>query len=226
MVDAEGHIIPPMEFIPAAEKYDLMGLVDRWVIRTLFAAKGPEWRKFWNDCARQRLSCQLQFSINISGASICDAGFLDFLLAEIATHAIPPNMICLEITETMAISNMEKARHFISRVRAAGCRIALDDFGSGMSSFAYLKNLPIDYLKIDGSLIRNIATDEADRGIVSAVNHIGHLLGFKTVAEFVENDAILTRLREIGIDYAQGYGIHKPEPLLLDNPPELIAISR
>jgi len=95
-----------------------------------------------------------------------------------------------------------------------------------MSSFAYLKNLPIDYLKIDGSLIRNIATDEADFGIVSSVNQIGHLLGFKTVAEFVENDAILAKLREIGIDYAQGYGIHKPEPLVLDHPPKLIAISR
>lgn len=226
MVDADGNIIPPMEFIPSAEKYDLMGLVDRWVIRTLFAAKGAEWRKFWNDCTRQQHDCQLQFSINVSGASICDAGFLDFLLAEIATHAIPPGMLCMEITETMAISNMDKARQFINRVRSAGCRIALDDFGSGMSSFAYLKNLPIDYLKIDGSLIGNIATDEADRGIVSAVNHIGHLLGFKTVAEFVENDAILTKLREIGIDYAQGYGIHKPEPLILDYPPELIAISR
>ncbi len=222
MVDAQGNLIPPMEFIPAAEKYDMMQLIDRWVISTLFAAKSSEWQRFHKECAQRPGMCSLQYSVNISGASICDTQFLDFLLAEIANHAIPPNLLCLEITETMAISNMDKARQFISRVRNAGCRIALDDFGSGMSSFAYLKNLPIDYLKIDGSLIRNIAEDPADLGIVDAVNRIGHLLGFKTVAEFVENDAIMAKLRQIGVDYAQGYGIHKPEALHNDIPARLL----
>ncbi len=223
MLDAQGNLIPPMEFIPAAERYDMMQLIDRWVISTLFAAKSGEWKRFRNDCVQRADKCSLQYSVNISGASICDTQFLDFLLAEIADHAIPPNLVCLEITETMAISNMDKARQFIRRVRHAGCRIALDDFGSGMSSFSYLKNLPIDYLKIDGSLIRNIAEDPSDFGIVDAVNRIGHLLGFKTVAEFVENDAIMAKLRQVGIDYAQGYGIHKPEALLSDIPARLLA---
>jgi EAL domain-containing protein (putative c-di-GMP-specific phosphodiesterase class I) len=223
MVDAQGNLIPPMEFIPAAEKYDMMQLIDRWVISTLFASKSSEWHRFRNDCAQRSGMCSLQYSVNVSGASICDTQFLDFLLGELAIHAIPPNLICLEITETMAITNMDKARQFIKRVRSAGCRIALDDFGSGMSSFAYLKNLPIDYLKIDGSLIRNIAKDPADLGIVEAVNSIGHLLGFKTVAEFVENDAIMAKLRQVGIDYAQGYGIHKPEALHIDFPARLLA---
>jgi diguanylate cyclase (GGDEF)-like protein/PAS domain S-box-containing protein len=225
MVDAQGNLIPPMEFIPAAEKYDLMQLIDRWVIRTLFATKSSEWQHFRNDCARRPGMCSLQYSVNLSGASICNTQFLDFLLEEIARHAIPPNLVCLEITETMAISNMDKARQFIKQARSAGCRIALDDFGSGMSSFAYLKHLPIDYLKIDGSLIRNIAEDPSDFGIVDAVNRIGHLLGFKTVAEFVENDAIMTKLRQIGIDYAQGYGVHKPEALRNDIPARLLASS-
>ncbi len=223
MMDAQGNLIPPMEFIPAAEKYDMMQLIDRWVISTLFAAKSSEWQRFRNDCAHRQDKCSLQYSVNVSGASICDTQFLDFLLDEIASHAIPPDVVCLEITETMAITNMDKARQFIKRVRSAGCRIALDDFGSGMSSFAYLKNLPIDYLKIDGSLIRNIAEDPADLGIVDAVNRIGHLLGFKTVAEFVENDAIMAKLRQVGIDYAQGYGIHKPEALHNDIPARLLA---
>jgi len=225
MMDAQGNIIPPMEFIPAAEKYDMMQLIDRWVVRTLFAAKSSEWQRFRKECAQRPGMCSLQYSVNISGASICDTQFLDFLLAEIANHAIPTDVVCLEITETMAISNMDKARQFINRVRSAGCRIALDDFGSGMSSFAYLKNLPIDYLKIDGSLIRNIAEDPADLGIVDAANRIGHLLGFKTVAEFVENDAIMAKLRQIGVDYAQGYGIHKPEALHNDIPAKLLANS-
>ncbi len=224
MLDAQGNLIPPMEFIPAAERYDMMQLIDRWVIRSLFAAKSDEWHRIHTDCAQHQARCSLQYSVNISGASICDTQFLDFLLAELADHAIPPDLICLEITETMAISNMDKARQFIKRVRNAGCRIALDDFGSGMSSFSYLKNLPVNYLKIDGSLIRNIAEDPSDLGIVDAVNRIGHLLGFKTVAEFVENDAIMAKLRLIGIDYAQGYVIHKPEALYnSDIPASLLA---
>lgn len=223
MLDAQGNIIPPMEFIPAAEKYDLMQLIDRWVIRTLFAGMSAEWQRFRMEGAHRQGMCSIQYSVNISGASICDSQFLDFLLGEIANHAIPPNLICLEITETMAITNMDKARQFIKCVRNAGCRIALDDFGSGMSSFAYLKNLPIDYLKIDGSLIRSIAENPADLGIVDAANRIGHLLGFKTVAEFVENDAIMAKLRHIGIDYAQGYSIHKPEALHNDIPARLLA---
>lgn len=226
MVDGLGNLIPPLEFIPAAEKYDLMPLIDRWVIRALFANKAAEWRQQWQALGGVHGGASLQCAVNISGASISDDQFLDFLLGEIAAHNVPPEVLCLEITETMAITNMDKARQFIQRVRGIGCRIALDDFGSGMSSFAYIKTLPLDYLKIDGSLIRNIATDSSDLGIVEAVNRIGHLLGFKTVAEFVESDAIMVKLRGVGIDYAQGFSIHQPEPLDGDNAARLIATRR
>lgn len=226
MVDGLGNLIPPLEFIPAAEKYDLMPLIDRWVIRSLFANKAAEWRQQWQAPGGAQGGGGLQCAVNISGASIGDDQFLDFLLAEIAAHNVPPEVLCLEITETMAISSTEKARQFIQRVRGIGCRIALDDFGSGMSSFAYIKTLPLDYLKIDGSLIRNIATDRADLGIVEAVNTIGHLLGFKTVAEFVESDAVMSTLRGVGIDYAQGFSIHEPEPLDADMTVRLIALRR
>ncbi|MHB8745530.1 MAG: putative bifunctional diguanylate cyclase/phosphodiesterase [Gammaproteobacteria bacterium] len=226
MIDGHGNLIPPLEFIPAAEKYDLMPLIDRWVIRSLFANKAAEWRRQWQALGGIHGGASLQCAVNISGASIGDDQFLDFLLAEIAAHGVPPEVLCLEITETMAITNMDKARQFIQRVRGIGCRIALDDFGSGMSSFAYIKTLPLDYLKIDGSLIRNIATDISDLGIVEAVNTIGHLLGFKTVAEFVESDAIMAKLRGVGIDYAQGFSIHQPEPLDGDHAVRLLAVRR
>jgi EAL domain-containing protein (putative c-di-GMP-specific phosphodiesterase class I) len=147
--------------------------------------------------------------------SVNDDRFLAFLIDKINVSGVIPHKICFEITETAAISNLVKASHFIKTVKALGCSFSLDDFGSGMSSFSYLKNLPVDYLKIDGSFVRDMVSDPIDRAMVESINNIGHVMGIKTIAEFVENNAILEALRSIGVDYAQGYGI--AEPVILEN---------
>ncbi|MCC5656290.1 EAL domain-containing protein [Nostoc sp. XA010] len=200
--DEQGNLVLPMTFIPAAERYDLMHLIDRWVIRTLFR----NWIRVVGD--KQNI-----YAINLSGCSINDDQFIDFLYEQFTLHSISPQWVCFEITETVAIANLSKARHFIESLQQIGCRFALDDFGVGMSSFAYLKSLPVDYLKIDGSFIRNIIENAVDEAIVTAITHISSVMGIKTIAEFVENDAILQRITALGIDYAQGYGIGMPRPL-------------
>jgi diguanylate cyclase (GGDEF)-like protein/PAS domain S-box-containing protein len=202
MRDESGNIVPPMAFIPAAERYNLMPTLDRWVIRSGFLVLGP---------ARSRDLGRL--NINISGQSLSDEYFLDFVVEQIEHHSIDPTRICFEITETAAIANRAKALNFISELRSRGCKFALDDFGSGLSSFAYLKNLPVDYLKIDGHFVRGIADDPISDAMVESVNHIGHVMGIKTIAEFVEDDRVLQRLRELGVDCAQGYWISKPCPI-------------
>ncbi|WP_392534032.1 EAL domain-containing protein [Nostoc sp. C117] len=212
--DETGALVLPMAFIPAAERYNLMHLIDRWVIRTLFAIQGQHYRDTWNDYQSRNQPCNCIYAINLSGASINDEQFIEFLHEQFALHQIPPQMICFEITETVAISNLAKASLFISELRSLGCRFALDDFGSGMSSFTYLKNLPIDFLKIDGSFIRQILDNSIDLAMVEAINHVGHIMGLKTIAEFVENDAILEKIKALGVDYAQGYSITKPCPFL------------
>jgi EAL domain-containing protein (putative c-di-GMP-specific phosphodiesterase class I) len=155
-------------------------------------------------------------AINLSGPSLCDADFLDYLLNLILETKIDPARLCFEITETAAIANLSSATHFINSLHKIGCLFALDDFGSGLSSFAYLKNLPVDYLKIDGVFVRDIVNDPIDLAMVKSINEIGHVMGMKTIAEFVENEEILETLRVIGVDYAQGYGIGKPVPFVLD----------
>ncbi|MEH2438955.1 EAL domain-containing protein [Nostoc sp.] len=200
--DEQGNLVLPMAFIPAAERYDLMHLIDRWVIRTLFS----NWITVVGDK-------QSVYAINLSGSSINDDQFIDFLYEQFTLHSISPQCICFEITETVAIANLSKARQFIQSLQRFGCRFALDDFGVGMSSFAYLKSLPVDYLKIDGSFIRNIINNPVDNAIVTAITHISSVMGIKTIAEFVENDAILERITALGIDYAQGYSIGMPRPL-------------
>jgi EAL domain-containing protein (putative c-di-GMP-specific phosphodiesterase class I) len=152
-------------------------------------------------------------AINLSGSSINDSGFLSFIKAEIRKYNLPPAVLCFEITETVAIANIQAASVFILELRKLGCRFALDDFGSGLSSFAYLKNLQVDYLKIDGSIVRDIDTDAVNAAMVSSIHQLGLAMHIKTVAEFVETDAILKKLADIGIDYAQGYGIARPAPL-------------
>ena len=152
-------------------------------------------------------------AINLSGTSICDENFLGFVLEQFAHWQVPPERICFEITETAAITNLVSAAALIRELKNIGCRFALDDFGSGMSSFGYLKHLPVDYLKIDGSFVKDMLQDAIDCAMVEAINHIGHVMGIETIAEFAENDAIVTKLREIGVDFAQGYGIQVPEPL-------------
>ena len=150
------------------------------------------------------------YSIYLSGATLDDDAFLGFVRQQFRDHNIPPQVVCFEITETAAIANLPKAAHFIRELKLLGCRFSLDDFGSGVSSFSYLKNLPVDYLKIDGSLVRDMATDPIGRAMVESINTVGHIMGIATIAEFVENEAILVALREVGVDFAQGYSIDKP----------------
>jgi EAL domain-containing protein (putative c-di-GMP-specific phosphodiesterase class I) len=160
-------------------------------------------------------SCTI--STNLSGQSLCDDGFLPFVLQEFDQQNIEPRHICFEITETCAITNLSRAMHFIATLRSRGCRFALDDFGSGLSSFGYLKTLKVEYLKIDGSFVRDIENDAMDLAMVESINQIGHVAGIQTIAEYVENTAIANKLRLIGVDFAQGYGIAVPEPLELLN---------
>ena len=203
LVSETGEIVPPMAFIPAAERYGLMPAIDRWVIDRFFAsysALHPD----------PQSSQDFLYTINLSGSSLSDDRFLEFLRERFDRYAVPPQVICFEITETAAIANLARAMQLIGELKQMGCYFALDDFGSGMSSFAYLKNLPIDYLKIDGYFIKNIVNDSIDSAMVECINRIGHVIGLHTIAEFVENDAILNKLKELGVDYAQGYGIGEP----------------
>ena len=213
--EADGSLVPPGLFIPSAERYNLMSSLDRWVIETAFRYLARLRQHDPDTAARTR------FSINLSGASFNDDSLYTFIRAQLDACQVPTAQICFEITETAAVFNLENASRFIRNMKDMGCRFALDDFGSGLSSFAYLKNLPVDFLKIDGSFVKDMMTDPMDSAIVSAINHVGHVLGIQTIAEFVENDAILARLRELGVDYAQGYGVGKPEPM-----PEPVPLAR
>ena len=213
MVDPQGQIISPGQFMPAAEKYNLMGAIDRWVISRVFAAQAEAWRATLSRCQTMGEECNAFTAINLSGASLNDDAFLAFLREQIAAHAVPPAAVCFEITETVAIQNLGRVSNFIGELKSLGFRFALDDFGSGVSSFAYLKALPVDFIKIDGALVREIVDSSLDFRIVESIVYVAQEMGVKTIAEFVENDEILQRLRAIGIDYAQGYGIHVPEAL-------------
>ncbi len=204
MHDLQGTMIPPGAFLPAAERYNLILTLDRWVVSHVLD---------WFSDHPQQLDKLRLCAINLSGHSFGDEEFLEFVAENFARSVVPPAKICFEITETAAISHMAKAVQFINRLKAIGCRFALDDFGAGMSSFAYLKTLPVDFLKIDGSFVKGIVTGPIDLAMLKSINEIGQVMGMKTVAEFVENDAIVARLREVGVDYAQGYGIARPRPL-------------
>ena len=197
--DREGNSIAPEQFIPVAERYGVITIVDRWVLETAL------------DSYRQYFTAPKDLvSINLSGASINDERFTNFAIDLIEKSQIPGNCLCFEITETAAIAQMNHAQKFMTAMKELGVKFALDDFGSGLSSFSYLKNLPIDYLKIDGSLITAIPNEEYDRAIVTSINEVAHLMGIKTIAEFVETDRILKHIGEISIDYAQGYVTGKP----------------
>jgi len=198
----DGAIIPPDAFIPAAERYNLMKAVDRWVIDTAF--------RFVNQAQSGDDSI---YSINLSGNSINDDDFPDYVRQKILQYGIRAGQLCFEVTETAAVFHLQKARHMIHALKRLGCRFSLDDFGSGLSSFGYLKNLPVDFLKIDGSFVEDMNTDPMNRAIVEAINQVGHTLNIRTIAEFVENREIATHLRDIGVDFGQGYYFSKPEPL-------------
>lgn len=204
MIDEKGEVIPPGAFLPAAERYNLISKIDHWVIEKSFGlmSDNPAFLKQINFC-----------SINLSGQSLTDPEILKFILSLLDNSEFQGEKICFEITETAAISNLNMATKFISTLKKLGCRFALDDFGSGLSSFAYLKNLPVDYLKIDGMFVKDIVDDPIDHAMVKSINEIGHVMGMKTIAEFVENDVIKGMLKEIGVNYAQGYGIGKPQPI-------------
>jgi|GEM_PF-383716 len=206
MLDDRGLPIPPMAFLPAAERYNLVGSIDRWVISAACNLVKAHRRYF-----------QVQapvMSINLSGQSLGDAGFLDFVVDQFAQTEVSAELFCFEITETAAITHLVSAKRFIDVLRQKGCRFALDDFGSGLSSFAYLKNLHVDCLKIDGHFVKNVVDDPIDQAMVASINQVGHLMGMKTVAEFVENDDIFSALKEIGVDFAQGYCIAEPMPFV------------
>lgn len=204
LVDEEGKLVPPGAFLPAAERYNMSTAIDRWVLNATIS-----WLRDNIDRIDELATC----SINLSGLSLGDESFLDDIISGLPASGIPPEKICFEITETAAISNLQIATNFIQALTDLGCRFALDDFGSGLSSFAYLRNLPVDYLKIDGVFVKGIAEDPINLAMVKSINEIGHVMGKKTIAEFVEDDAILAKLAEIGVDYAQGYGIGKPAPI-------------
>lgn len=206
--DEDGNIVLPMAFIPAAERYNLMHLIDRWVISTLFA-----YLQQYQDRIDGKTSSQILYAVNLSGASINDEQFIYFVREQFTRFCIPPSIICFEITETLAITQLAKAAQLMWELRALGCRFALDDFGSGMSSFTYLKNLPVDYLKIDGAFIKDVVQDTIAAEMVGAIARIAAVMDIKTIAEFVENDAIIAKLKVLGLDYAQGYGIARPYPL-------------
>ncbi|MDT3706722.1 MAG: EAL domain-containing protein [Thiobacillus sp.] len=205
MLDDDGSVILPMAFIPAAERYSIMPALDRWVIEeTLRVCKQ-------HLVAERQMHCL--FDINLSGASLKDPEFRTMLLACLHDNPVLGPHLCFEITETAAIGNLSVVNEFIDAMRGFGCSFALDDFGSGLSSFTYLKNLKVDYLKIDGAFVRDITRNPIDRSMVEAINHIGHQMGLKTVAEYVESEETLALLRQIGVDYVQGNGVHLPEPL-------------
>ena len=210
LVDGQGKKFPPMAFIPPAERYGMMPKIDRWVVSNVFSRLAVHLRRLPDP---PNLSLH---TINLSGSSVNDDDFLDFLKDQLSFYHIPAKFVCFEITETVAISNLNSAIRLINNLREMGCRFALDDFGSGMSSLGYLKNLPVDYLKIDGSFITDIVDDPINCAMVEAVNHMGHAMGLETIAEYVANALILEKVKSLGVDYAQGYEVAAPQLWVLN----------
>ncbi|RTE66954.1 EAL domain-containing protein [Amphritea opalescens] len=205
MKDREGNIIPPGAFLPAAERYQLAGRIDEWVVSHAFAWLDRNFTQF-----SQYFGC---CAINLSGSSLGDQRIKEAIIGHLESSTLLPYKVKFEITETAAIANLLEAQRFINALKAYGCQFSLDDFGSGLSSFAYLKNLPVDNLKIDGMFVKGILDDELDQAMVKSINDIGHVMHKTTIAEFVENTEICDMLRDIGVDYGQGYGLGYPEPL-------------
>jgi diguanylate cyclase (GGDEF)-like protein/PAS domain S-box-containing protein len=202
MRDESGSLVSPDLFIAAAERYGITPNIDRWVVEHAL-----RWLVSEAD-ERERLA---MCSINLSGQSLTDDDFLPFVIQQFRHSGIDPTKICFEITETAAIASYAQASRFINALKELGCKFALDDFGTGLSSFGYLKHFPVDFLKIDGSFVKEILHDPIDREMVRSINEIGHLTGKKTIAEFAENKEIITMLKGMGIDYAQGYGVSEPQ---------------
>ncbi|WP_158536996.1 EAL domain-containing protein [Dyella sp. AtDHG13] len=207
MVGEDGQMVPPRAFIPAAERYGLMPSIDRWVVQSAFAALREA-----QD--RGAPGVPTLCTINLSGTSLCEDGLAVFLRQQFEAYAIAPASICFEITETAAISSLSRATAFIHDMRALGCRFSLDDFGAGMSSFTYLKHLPVDFIKIEGSFVDDMIDDPIDQAMVEAINNIGHVTGKRTIAECVSTPALLAAVQRLGIDFAQGFALSTPRPFL------------
>jgi len=207
MINKDGTLVQPAQFIPAAERYNLMPALDRWIIKRVFEV-------FHKRYPTPELQGAHQWSVNISGTSLSDKGFVEFIREQAAHYQIVPQSICFEITETAAIADIDRVSDFLWGLRLDGFRFALDDFGIGMSSFSYLKSLPVDYVKIDGEFIKNILDEKVSLAMTEAITRVVSVMGIEVVAEYVESVAILDKLREIGVDYAQGYGVS--EPIWLD----------
>ena len=211
-VGQDGKHMLPTTFIPSAERYHLMPNIDRWVIKQTFST-------FRQLLAKSNEKCNYAFSINLSGTSLSDKSLLGYISEQFAIYAIPPQCICFEITETAAIVNLKNTINLFAALRKLGCTFALDDFGSGMSSFMYLKNFDVDYLKIDGSFVKEMDVNKIDHAMVRSIHSVAEAMGIKTVAEFVESDAILKELKSIGVHYGQGLYLGAPVPIkkLIEN---------
>jgi diguanylate cyclase (GGDEF)-like protein len=206
LVDVEGRIVAPSQFITAAERYRMMPVIDLWVVGAALNTI--------SSIGATRDDISAAFTINLSGQSFGNAELKRLIIDEIDRLQIPPRMVMFEITETAAISNLSQALEFMKALRERGCRFILDDFGSGLSSFRYLKSLDVEFLKIDGELVREIAKDPIQREMVAAIHRIGESMGIQTIGEWVENSEIERTLAEIGVDYAQGWGVGRPEPFV------------
>lgn len=204
VLNDEGEFLAPSDFLHAAERYNRMHALDRWVVSNVLR---------WMHANPDVVRTLDHLSINLSGHSLNDTSLLEFLFDLFQRYPVPRERICFEVTETAAIANLEDAGDFIRELQELGCRFSLDDFGSGLASYGHLKHLPVDYIKIDGSFIRDIADDPADLALVRSINEMGHLMGKRTIAEYVENERIRDCLREIGVDFVQGFGVEKPRPL-------------
>lgn len=204
--DDDGHDIPPSDFVRAAERYRLMGLVDRWVVQTTLAAVGR---------GAVQLPGRRCIAINLSPQTLVDQSFLEYVVDLFDRTGVHPPQVCFEITESAVVTNLEQARRFVGVLHGMGCQFALDDFGSGIGSFSNLKNLPLDYLKIDGSFMRNLGRDTVNQAMVTAMIKLARSLNFKVIAEQVEDAASLDAARRMGVDYVQGYAVARPQPLAL-----------
>ncbi len=215
MIDKEGDSVSPNNFLPAAERYNMITLIDEWVVK-----KSIEWLATRKE--------KVLISVNLSGVSVSNRDFLNFVVSRIKLNNVNPELLCFEITETAAINHLSTAIHFMNVLKKLGCSFALDDFGSGLSSFSYLNSLPVDYLKIDGAFVMDIDKDPMHYAMVKSINEVGQVMGIKTIAEFAASDSIIRSLREVGVDNAQGYAIARPIPLAsltIENKPTLTAVK-
>jgi EAL domain-containing protein (putative c-di-GMP-specific phosphodiesterase class I) len=203
MIGPDGDLVLPTTFLDIAERYGLIAAIDRWVVRQTVALIAE----------RERKGAPLRIAMNVSTRSLADSTFLDVLRGELSTTGIDPSLLVLEITETGAIADMDLARRFVNDVRALGCRLALDDFGSGFASFYHVKHLAVDYLKLDGSFICHLPSDEVDQSLVKAISELARGMGRRTIAEFVGDEETVRLLREFGIDYGQGFYLGEPRPV-------------